>query len=260
MKITVLTENMAGRELLAEHGLSYIVEHGNRKILFDTGHTDVYIRNAAKLGIDIHKEIGTVVLSHGHWDHGNGLQYLENKELITHPSAFIKRYHRNADDNLGLSLSKEQLEQKFRVVTSKKPLPVSEHMIYLGEIPRHNDFESQTTSFVDDKGSDDFVPDDSAIAVIQDNELIIITGCSHAGICNIIAYAINVTGIDRIRAVIGGFHLKQNNKQTEETIHYLKHLKIELVYPSHCTELPALAAFYYKFGVPQVKTGMIFEF
>ncbi|MBA7567618.1 hypothetical protein ES708_09333 [subsurface metagenome] len=259
MKLTVLTENVAGGKFLAEHGLSYRIESDGQSILFDTGHSDVFLKNAEKLRLNIYEEIKTVVLSHGHWDHGDGLQFIENKTLITHPSAFIKRYQKSKHSNIGLALSAKELEQKFNLIASDKPYEISENIIFLGEIPRLNDFEGQTTPFIDENGMPDFVPDDSAVAIIQNNELIVVTGCSHSGICNITEHAKKVTGINRVKAVIGGFHLKHNNRQTESTIQYFKNQKIENIYPSHCTELPALAAFYNKFGVQQVKTGMIFN-
>lgn len=259
MTLIVLTENIAGSRFYAEHGLSYLIEVDGKSILFDTGYSDVFLRNAKKLDINIHTRVETVVLSHGHWDHGDGLQYLANKTLITHPSSFIKRYHRNESFNIGLALGKKELKQKFKLITSDKPYSLSENIIFLGEIPRLNDFESKTTLFVDENGNDDFVIDDSALAIIQDNELIIITGCSHSGICNITEYAQKVTGIKKLKAIIGGFHLKHNDKKTEKTIQYFKKQNIKSIYPSHCTELPAYVAFYKEFGITQVKTGMIFK-
>ncbi len=260
MTITVLTDNTAGGRFLAEHGLSYIIEHNNKKILFDTGHSDVFLKNAEKLNIDIHHSIDLVVLSHGHWDHGDGLQYLDNKTLLTHPGSFIKRYRKNDHSNIGLALSKKELEQKFNLITSDKPYHISKNIYFLGEIPRKNNFEAQTTSFVDENGKPDFVNDDSAMAVIQDKEIIVITGCSHAGICNITDYAKKVCGLDKVKAVIGGFHLKHIDNQTERTIQYFDDQHIKNLYPSHCTELPALAAFYEKFEIKQVKTGMRIHF
>ena len=88
MKLTVLTENAAGGDLAAEHGLSYFIETRSGAVLLDTGHSNMFLKNAAKLDVDLEKT-GTVVLSHGHWDHGNGLEYLRRKRLICHPGAFI---------------------------------------------------------------------------------------------------------------------------------------------------------------------------
>ena len=260
LKITVLTENVAGDKLLAEHGLSYLVEIDGVKILFDTGHSDMFLKNARHLGIDIQNEVKTVVLSHGHWDHGNGLQFIENKKLITHPASFLKRFGKSDHRFVGMSLSKEEIQKKFDLTETIKHYQISTHLWFLGEIPRVSDFESQTTSFKLENGDDDFIPDDSALAAVVNNELIIITGCSHSGICNICEQAKSVTGVGKLKAVIGGFHLKHQNRQTTQTIDYFKRNRVEKIFPSHCTGLPALVAFYNEFGITQVKTGMVIEF
>lgn len=260
MNVTILTENVAGKECLAEHGISYLIEINGEKILFDTGHSDVFLKNAKKLGIDLHSEVDKVVLSHGHWDHGDGLQFISNKTLITHPSVFIKRFRKSDLSSVGLKLSKTDIQQKFSVIETTQPFQITEHLFFLGEIPRENNFEAQITSFVDDWGNADFVPDDSALAAVVNNQLVVITGCSHSGICNITEYAQKVTGISKIRTIIGGFHLKEQNRQTLQTIDYFKKKKVEMVLPSHCTELPALAAFYQVFPFQQVKTGSVFQF
>jgi 7,8-dihydropterin-6-yl-methyl-4-(beta-D-ribofuranosyl)aminobenzene 5'-phosphate synthase len=260
MKLFVLTENMADDKFLAEHGLSYLIEQDGQTILFDTGHSDVFLKNAKILGIDIHSDIDTVVLSHGHWDHGDGLLYLKNKTLITHPASFIRRFRKNDDSNIGLAMNKGEIEKRFKLITSSKPYRISPKIIYLGEIPRENDYEAQTTTFVDENGNDDFIQDDSALVIINNKELIIISGCAHSGICNISEYAKRVTGLEKIKTVIGGFHLKYNDIQTQKTINYFKQQKIKQIYPSHCTDLPALAIFYNEFKTQQVKSGMIFNF
>lgn len=260
MILTVLIENHAGGRLTAEHGLSYLIEIDDKKILFDAGHSNAFIKNAEKLGINLQDEVDTVVLSHGHWDHGDGMQYMNNKTLITHPLSFISRYRKTDMTPIGLTLGKKQLEKNFRLILSDKPYKIYNSVYFLGEIPRLNNFEAQTTTFVTKDGQPDFVPDDSALAVILDNSLIIVTGCSHSGICNIIEYAKKVTGIETVKTVIGGFHLKKNNKQTEQTIAYLKEQNIEHIFPSHCTEFPALVALNSAFKIPLVKTGMVFNF
>lgn len=260
MKLTILTENMAGGEFLAEHGLSYLIEHDGKSILFDTGHSDVFLKNSSLKEYNIEKSIDAIVLSHGHWDHGNGLEHISNKTLITHPNSFIKRFRKGGDQNIGLSLSKSEIEKKFNLIESASPYYITKNIIFLGEIPRVNNFESQKTTFVDEQNNDDFVIDDSALAIIQDNELIIVTGCSHAGICNIVDYAIKISKIDKVKVIIGGFHLKKDDSQTQKTIDYLKHLNLGQVFPSHCTQLPAMAAVYNEFKNQQVRTGQEFHF
>ena len=251
MKLSVLCENTAGGYFAAEHGLSYFIEN-DTTVLFDSGHSDIFLRNAARLNIDLNK-CKTVVLSHGHWDHGNGLKYLENKKLICHPDVFMKRYHRNDTSAVGLELTREELAQKFEIIESKIPYHISEQIIFLGEIPRLNDFESQSTNFIDEQGRDDFVPDDSALAVIDGNELLVVTGCSHAGICNIVEYAKKVSGLQKVKVVIGGFHLNGNDKQTQETINYFTENQVQHILPSHCTRLAALSDFYQVFKIEHVK-------
>ncbi len=259
MNLSVLTENTASANFMAEFGLSYFIELDGKKILFDTGPTNVFLKNAQKLEIDINKT-DLVVLSHGHWDHGNGLKYLNDKKLLCHPDAFIKRYHKQDHSYIGLELSLEEVKQKFDLTISSKPYHITENIWFLGEIPRLNDFESQTTSYIDGNNKADFVPDDSALAIIKKDELIVITGCSHSGICNIVEYAKEITGIKKINTVMGGFHLKANDDQTRKTILYFKQQKVKNILPSHCTQLPALAAFYDEFKIRQVQAGMKYHF
>ncbi|MDB4334869.1 MBL fold metallo-hydrolase [bacterium] len=255
MKLTVLSENVAGGRFKAEHGLSYLIEYDGICILFDTGGSDLFRNNAFLLNIDLDSRVDYVVLSHGHWDHGNGLEYIASKRLLTHPKAFMKRFRKLDHTNIGLKLSRDEINTKFDLHESSAPHLISDQIFFLGEIPRTLEFESQTTPFVDEYGVADFVPDDSALAIIKDQSLIVVTGCSHSGVCNIIEYAKKVTGVSKVKAVIGGFHLKFDNQQTQQTIQYLKEEGLEQIYPSHCTELPALAAFYSSFSIKQLKTG-----
>jgi 7,8-dihydropterin-6-yl-methyl-4-(beta-D-ribofuranosyl)aminobenzene 5'-phosphate synthase len=259
MKLTVLTENTAGAGFLAEHGLSYLIESNGHKLLFDCGHSGCFLKNAAKMGLQLATEIQTVVLSHGHWDHGDGLRYMEGKTLVAHPSIFMKRYRKDDLSYIGLTLQQNELQEKFWLTLSEKPFSITQNICFLGSIPRVKIFESQSTSFVDDKGMPDFVPDDSALAIVENGVLMVVTGCSHAGICNIVEYAKKVTQTEKVGAVIGGFHLKHENAQTRETIEYFKQSNIQHIYPSHCTELPALCAFQKAFGISQLKTGQVLE-
>jgi len=259
MKISVLTENNAGSYTPAEHGLSYLIEFENNRILFDTGQSGLFIKNAASM----HTELGgidMIVLSHGHFDHGNGLEYLDGGTLICHPGCFVKRYRKADHTFIGLKNTKEELSRKFRLITSAGPFRISDSIIFLGEIPRITDFESQTTGFVLEDGTPDFVMDDSALALINQDGLFVITGCGHSGIVNTLEHAMSVTGVNVISGIMGGFHLKENDRQTLQTIEYLKEKKITRVMPSHCTSGTALTAFRTAFGSPEVKTGDIFEF
>jgi 7,8-dihydropterin-6-yl-methyl-4-(beta-D-ribofuranosyl)aminobenzene 5'-phosphate synthase len=260
LSIYILTENVAGGSFLAEHGLSYLIEIDGKKILWDSGHSDVFLKNAKQLGLNIQNDVKKVVLSHGHWDHGDGLLNLSEKELILHPTCFTKRFRKRDHSLVGLSFNEDEAKKHFSLTFTKSPLKITDNLLFLGEIPRKTPFESQTTPFEFSDYSDDFITDDSSLVAISDNKLVIITGCSHSGICNICEYAKQVTGINNIKAVIGGFHLKLQNEQTYKTIEYFKDNHIETLLPSHCTDLPALSLFYKNFNIKQVKTGAIFRF
>lgn len=256
MQIQILVDNTAGSKFGAEHGLSYLINHNNTNVLFDVGHSNLFQENAEKMGINLKDTVDTVVLSHGHWDHGNGLVNFSSKPLITHPSAFIKRYRKDGSP-VGLNISKQEVEQIYDLHLHAKPFLIAEGIMYLGEIPRINDFESQTTPFVDDKGQPDFIPDDSALVVMNKGALNIISGCAHSGICNIIEYAKKMTHCNEVNAVIGGFHLKHNNKQTIETIAYFQKNNINFIRPSHCTGFDAMRAFAQSFDIQPITTGTV---
>lgn len=260
MKITVLTDNIAGRGFEAEHGLSYLIEIDGKSILFDTGHSAVFMQNAEKLGIDLQKQVETVVLSHGHWDHGNGLKFLPGKTLIAHPGVFSKRYRKNDDTYLGLDRTPTELAELYTIKSSKEPVKLTPNLWFLGEIRRLNDFEAQRTKYRLESGEEDFITDDSALVGVIDDELVVVSGCAHSGICNICEQARKVTGITKIKTVIGGFHLKDQGRQTQKTLEYFVENNVEMLLPAHCTAPPAKALFRTRFAFPDVKTGMQFSF
>ncbi len=260
MKIISLTENHAGGHYGAEHGLSYFIESKEFKFLMDTGHSDLFLRNAKKGGVDLKNEIDTIVLSHGHWDHGNGLTHIPGKRLICHPGAFIKRYRKGGIENIGLAETRSYYSGNFKLKESKDPVEFFPGVYFLGEIPRENDYESRTTGFTDENGNPDFVHDDSGVAIVSDNKLVVISGCAHSGIVNMVEYARKISGIKELKMVIGGFHLKTQNEQTKKTVEFFQKNQPEILIPSHCTELAALAMFYEEFNIPQLKTGDIINF
>ena len=259
MKITVLVDNTPGSNTMAEFGLSYFIDHNGKSILFDAAQTNLFLSNAHELGIDLQKS-NFILLSHGHYDHGDGLKNLTGGNLICHPGCFVKRYGKNSRHYIGLNQSKEEFAARFNLKTSAQPYELFNGAIFLGEIPRQTSFESQTTSFSFDDGSPDFVMDDSALALKTDEGIFVVTGCGHSGIVNTLEHAKKVTGDNRILGIMGGFHLKHNNLQTQETIAYLNKNSVKHVMPSHCTALPALAEFHRVFGIKEVRTGDVFTF
>lgn len=258
LKIYALVDNMASNICQSEHGLSYLVVF-DKTILFDTGQTDLYLKNAQILNAPIH-EAETVVLSHGHYDHGNGLKFLQNKKLVCHPNVFADRFSGKQMKPVGLNITETRAREIFNIQFSIDPVWLSDKMVFLGQIPRKFSFEKTATRFKLADGAVDEISDDSAMAVVMNKGLFVISGCGHSGICNIIEQAKNITGINKLFGVIGGFHLKFDNKQTRETLNYLKAQNPEIVMPSHCTELPALSVFYNEFGGEQVRAGTLYTF
>ncbi len=259
MKIAVLTDNAPGSKTMAEHGLSLLIEHDKKNYLFDSGQTDLFIKNASIMGINL-KSVDQIILSHGHYDHGNGLSFLDGGNLICHPGCFVQRYNKRDHGYNGLKNSEKELAAQFSLRTSKEPVQLDKRIFFLGEIPRKTSFEAKTTPFELGDYTDDFIPDDSAIAMLDHHGLFVVTGCGHSGIVNTLEYAQQVTGEKRIWGVMGGFHLKEDNLQTRETINYFKMKQIMHIYPSHCTALPALVAFNRVFMIKQVKTGEFYNF
>lgn len=259
MKISVLTENTGGDCTGAEHGLSYLIDYDQVSILFDTGHSDLFLHNAAIMGLDP-QSADYIILSHGHYDHGNGLPYLNGGRLICHPGCFTKRYRKGDNSYLGLNTSMEEAEKRFHLTTSTKPLFLTPKIIFTGQIPRVTPFEEGESSFVLEDGSPDMLPDDSALVLVTGDGLFIITGCGHSGIVNTIRYAMEIASTDRVLGIMGGFHLHHNDERTKLTIDYLVSNGVRHVLPSHCTRGGALEAFRKRFDSPVVKTGDQFRF
>ena len=226
MQLTVLVDNntLIDRYYLGEPGVSYYIEDGDAKILFDVGYSDIFLKNARALGIDL-SSLQQVVLSHGHNDHTRGLlwlseqEYFADLELVAHPEALEpKQFNGEA---IGAPFTARQLQEKCRLRLSKEPVWLTEKMVFLGEIPQLHDFE-QRQSF--SAGSDpvDLVLDDTALVYCGTDGLFVITGCSHSGICNIIEYAKQVCGEVKIQGIIGGWHLFKVDERLEKTIAYSK--------------------------------------
>ena len=259
MTISVLTDNIAGPLTASEHGLSYLIESDGKRILFYTGQSDLFLKNAAVMGVSL-KDIDLIILSHGHFDHGNGLGYLHGDTLLCHPGCFIRRYRGSDNSYIGLKNSREELSGKFNLITSREPYRISKSIVFAGEIPRITPFESKLTSFVMEDGTPDFVTDDSALIITLPQGLFVITGCGHAGIVNTMEHASAITGIKEIYGIIGGFHLNEDDLQTGETVKYLMTRNVSHVLPSHCTAGAALARFRSTFNSPTVRTGDIFSY
>lgn len=255
LKITTLSENTADAlGLLAEWGLSILVETDNAVILLDTGQTVSVGHNAEALGIDLHK-VDKIVLSHGHADHTGGLmnvlaQVGKRIEIIAHPDVVEAKFSGKKEDNrknIGLPFQTQELENlgaKFRL--SRKPIKLAPDIMTTGEIPMLTDFEQIDPErfFVkeDSTWHPDELRDDLALIINTKLGLIVVLGCSHRGIINTLHHARKLTGRKEIRMVIGGCHLINSSaERVHRTIAALKELDVQKIGVSHCTGLEASA-------------------
>lgn len=249
MKITILVENQTSRTknklCASEWGFSAFIQTGETSILFDTGHSGIYWRNAKNLGLNL-EDTQFVILSHRHKDHAKGLLYHEfktKKKLVIHPDILEK-----AEKEVTAVIKKD-----FEIVLSKEPLEIIPNFYFLGEIPRIVSYEKGV--YENEK-----MFDDTALAVKTKKGAVIITGCSHSGISNICERAKQVTGQD-LYAVIGGFHLFEDDpKAVEGAIEYFKKENLQHLYPMHCVDFPTMVKFYNEFGVKKLGVGDVIEF
>lgn len=247
IKFTILTENCAKkRGLLSEHGLSMLIEVDGYKVLFDTGQTDVFLKNAKVCGVDI-ATVDTLVLSHGHYDHTGGVPEFcrlnEKAKVYIHLDAFNERYNsvdgKPVRENIGIPWKATDGFAESRLVFSKQPVQIKENILISGEILRLNGFQDTTPNFVfktENSFERDYVIDEQFIAVEGSMGIYVFVGCSHPGIINCIEYAERLFPNKKITAVIGGMHLdKTSSTKLSEIIMTFKDKEIDKIIPLHCT-------------------------
>jgi 7,8-dihydropterin-6-yl-methyl-4-(beta-D-ribofuranosyl)aminobenzene 5'-phosphate synthase len=266
--INIVKDSSSNRQNLTEN------RNGNTNYtyLFDTGVTeDGVIRNADLLGIDF-SNIDGIILSHGHFDHSTGLVNILKRmsskrssaiDIFLHPDAFLRRWLVLPDGKKARmpSLDEKQLESlggSIHKTDKATILPNKENpfLLMTGQIPRKTSFEKgfpyQYAENSDNDHDDDhseknlnlvpdpLVKDDQAIVVnLRKKGLVALTGCGHAGIINTLNHAKDLTGVDKIYAIIGGFHLPADGGIYEEamdpTIREIQNADPEYIIPCHCT-------------------------
>jgi 7,8-dihydropterin-6-yl-methyl-4-(beta-D-ribofuranosyl)aminobenzene 5'-phosphate synthase len=247
--------------ILAEHGFSALIKttknNQTHTLLFDFGFSENgAAQNAETLGVDM-TEVEAVALSHGHSDHTGGMEKLtaligkQNIPFVVHPSAFKSPRYLKFGEELKINfpkLTREMVKQVgLSVIETEKPYPMLDNTIlFLGEIPHVTDFEKGWPlphCQKDDKEVWDTIEDDTSIVMnLKDKGLVIVSGCAHSGIVNTVRYAMEVTGIDKVHAVMGGFHLSGPffepiiDRTTEE----IKKIQPAFIIPTHCTGRKAI--------------------
>lgn len=267
LKLWVLADNntLIDRYFLGEPAVSYYIELEGLRILFDAGYSDVFLKNAEALGIDLSR-LTHIVLSHGHNDHTNGLALLRQRydlsqvRLVAHPRCFAPRWAEGA--YIGPPCTEEEAGAFCAYQPSAGPYFLSENCVFLGEVPVLHSFEPRAPigrTRAGGRWAPDLLPDDSALACKTAEGLFIVTGCSHSGICNIVSYARQVLGEERIAGIIGGFHLLRRDERLRQTAAFLRDVSPRHLYPCHCVSLSAKAELMKHLEVGEAGSGMTLE-
>ena len=262
--IAVLCENRAlgGKGMIGEHGFSAVVQKNNELLLLDTGQGIGLTGNAKIMGIDL-SDIQKIVLSHGHFDHTGGIDAFAGQHggltVYAHPEAFAPKFSGRGPSEedihfIGLAHTPASLTALLnaRVNLLTEFTQISEGIYFSGEVPRITDFEARDHGLltkVDGKYVPDPLTDDAALLIETQSGPVILTGCAHSGIVNIMHHFSEMTGHKRFHAVIGGTHLGfvNDRKQLEKTMNAFDEYQLDLIAVSHCTGNEAAAICYNRF-------------
>ena len=250
MRIINLVENTEGKSGCGvEHGLCFYIETEKHKLLMDTGQTDLLIENAQKLGIDL-TAVDTVVLSHGHYDHGGGIlpfaKINPDAKIYVPEAAFGEYYSVNKDGEphyIGLAAEIRELSQVVKVNAEEGIYKIDEELSIFSGIGSKHPIPSANQR-LKKKAGEDLVQDDFAheqcLVIREGIKSILLSGCAHHGILNI---------LDRYRelyggepdVVISGFHMMRRHGYSDEDINVIIDTALALrqyktvFYTGHCT-------------------------
>lgn len=243
---TLVEDTTLSGEVSSEHGLSLYVESNGRKLLFDMGKTDLFLRNAKALGVDI-SDVEFAVVSHGHHDHGGGLRAFlqENHKAMVYvrKQAFEKHLalrENGRKDDIGLDLT---FLQSGRLVWTGEYERIASGMELFSNVTERKLYSESNRVLLTERNGrtfeDDFVHEQSMI-LTENGKHVLLAGCAHCGIVNIIHRALELTG-KPMDFVIGGFHLhnptSRKSESTEHVIEVGETLKKTgaQFYTGHCT-------------------------
>jgi 7,8-dihydropterin-6-yl-methyl-4-(beta-D-ribofuranosyl)aminobenzene 5'-phosphate synthase len=275
-KLTILVDNLVpGKSrFIGEHGFSMFVETNDGNYLFDTGRGKSIIHNAILRQKDL-RDIKGIVLSHSHADHTGGLPevlvYHSNIAVFAHPDIFLNRYRLNKKGEKrfsGMPFRREYIEKigaDFRFNTAERELAPGIHLT--GVVPRVTPFEIGDMSgrYIEKSGEtvQDIIEDDQSLILNTRRGYVIVLGCAHSGLFNIISHALQVFGKKPVYAIIGGTHLGYvEDTQIKKTIEALRELKVSHLIPSHCTGIRTAARLAQEFpdSFQYSQVGLTLEF
>lgn len=246
MILKTLVENTSvSSDFKNKHGLCFYIETDNHKILFDLGKNGLFLENAKKMGIDI-SDIDTVIISHGHIDHGGALKlFLENNhsaKVYIRDNAFYKHYTKFLGFKIDVGID-SSLKNHPQVVLTKKRMVIDDELILFSDVDTRECIPTSNNTLFSKTGKstsiDDFSHEQSLI-ILEIEKLILIAGCSHAGIINIKNKAEHIVN-NKITCVVGGFHLYNPISKRTESNALIQEIAERLndnstcYYTCHCT-------------------------
>lgn len=252
LKVHVLTNNtVRKRSLLAEHGLSLLIETSDKKLLFDTGQSSVFIHNANKLGLSL-TDIDAIILSHGHYDHCGGLINFDNPpNIYLHQDILFKKY-RKKESYIDIGVPFDMNRFKDKLIFNNKPLFIDEGVLLSGEIPCINDFENKNNKFYikrDGVMIEDNILDEQMLIIEEKEKIAIFLGCSHRGVINSVSHAKKLFPNKGISLLVAGMHLENvSSNYLNKVISSLKQFSIDMIVPLHCTGNHAINELKKNFG------------
>jgi 7,8-dihydropterin-6-yl-methyl-4-(beta-D-ribofuranosyl)aminobenzene 5'-phosphate synthase len=262
-RITILCENLVGKRVgLGEHGFSALIETDRGDYLFDTGGGRSIVANSLTLEKDL-RTVRKIFLSHGHYDHTGGLPEVlkikGNVDVHAHPQVFLDRMAMLKENGketkrfIGIPYKKGYLESLGAdFIFNTDFTEVEKGLFFTGEVPRKTSFEKPDPRLfreINGKPEPDLFLDDQSLIMESEKGLILILGCAHSGLINIIRHVINKTGKQKFYAILGGTHLDfLTTEQLEESIDVLNQLEIERIGVSHCTGMRAACRLDLEFG------------
>jgi 7,8-dihydropterin-6-yl-methyl-4-(beta-D-ribofuranosyl)aminobenzene 5'-phosphate synthase len=253
VQITVLIEDSKSPtkpHLKSKHGLSFFVKakigDDEVTVLMDTGTSpEALLHNVDAMGVNL-EDVDVIALSHGHYDHTGGLlealkRMKKRVPVIAHPTVFEPKLSLMPHLRLiGAPFKVSDVEAVGGVpVFASDPVKIADGITTTGEVPRTTSFEKVRGFWTVQNGSfvEDIMPDDLSLVIdIENKGLVVVAGCAHAGIINIIRHAQNITGKKKVFAVLGGFHLvNADAKKIQATVDELEKVDPRFVGPCHCT-------------------------
>jgi len=237
MKWTVLSDNRSHHSSLStEHGLSILLETEKHRILLDTGASDVFIRNAKLLGIDL-SSVDYVFISHGHSDHAGGLHYFleqnQSAKVIVSPNAMKGKFY-SKRGNLHSITTAWPENIKDRLITADRSCEISDDLYVIAHIPQIYPMPKGNKHLFAEDTNGDCVPDDFRHELALYTDGLLFTGCAHSGLENILSACPYP-----VRTVVGGFHLLDGQESEKELLILAERLKehypVTRFYTSHCT-------------------------